>query len=138
MSREKTEGVPRQPVRTRAHAKCEYCLIDEADAGLPHEIDHIISRKHGGTSAMENLAFACYLCNRYKGSDVGSIDPATGNYVRLFHPRQDRWEEHFRIAGAVVEPLTAIGAATTRLLRLNASARVIERQILQSLGRYQR
>jgi hypothetical protein len=63
----------RKRVGSRAFGRCEYCLLDQADAVLPHEIDHVISRKHGGTGDPENLAFACYLCNRYKGSDIASI-----------------------------------------------------------------
>ncbi len=126
----------RQQVEARAGGRCEYCLIHQSDASLPHEVDHIISRKHGGPTRIENLAYACYLCNRYKGSDIASLDPATRELVRLFHPRQDRWEEHFRIVGPTLEPLTPIGAATARLLRLNGAARVVERQLLQSLARY--
>ncbi len=125
-------------VQSRAFGRCEYCLLTQEDAGLPHEIDHVISRKHGGTSEPENLAFACYLCNRYKGSDIASIHPGTGELVRLFHPRQDRWPEHFRITGPILEPLTSIGAATSQLLRLNVTDRVVERQLLQSLDRYPR
>jgi hypothetical protein len=131
------EGV-RKFVQTRALGRCEYCLFAQSDAGLPHEIDHVISRKHGGTSDLENLALACYLCNRYKGSDIASIQSGTGEIVRLFHPRQDRWPEHFRIAGPILEPLTSIGAATSQLLRLNVTDRVVERQLLQSLDRYPR
>ena len=116
--------------------RCEYCLLALSDAGFPHEIDHVISRKHGGTSDPENLALACYLCNRYKGSDIASLHPATGELVRLYNPRKDRWEGHFRIIGPVVEPLTGIGATTAQLLRLNVTDRVVERQILQSLNRY--
>jgi len=111
-------------------------LLDQADAGLPHEIDHVISRKHGGTGAIENLAYACYLCNRYKGSDIASLHPKTGSLVRLFHPRQDRWTDHFRIAGPILEPLTEVGIATAQLLRLNVAPRVAERKLLQSLDRY--
>ena len=129
------EGV-RKLVQARAYDRCEYCLLARADAGLPHEIDHVISRKHGGTDDLENLAFACYLCNRYKGSDIASIQPATDELVRLFHPRQDRWPEHFRIVGPIIEPLTKIGVATSQLLRLNVTDRVVERQLLQSLSRY--
>jgi HNH endonuclease len=128
--------VLRQRVEARAGGRCEYCLLHQSDAGLPHEVDHVISRKHGGPTQDENLAFACYLCNRYKGSDIASLDPVTQALVRLFHPRQDRWDEHFRIVGPILEPLTPIGAATARLLRLNAAARVVERQLLQSLTRY--
>jgi hypothetical protein len=126
----------RELVQARASWKCEYCLLDQADAGLPHEIDHVISRKHGGTGAIENLAYACYLCNRYKGSDIASLHPKTGSLVRLFHPRQDRWTDHFRIAGPILEPLTEVGMATAQLLRLNVAARVAERKLLQSLDRY--
>jgi hypothetical protein len=111
-------------------------LLALSDAGFPHEIDHVISRKHGGTSDPENLALACYLCNRYKGSDVASLHPATCEIVRLYNPRKDQWGIHFRIIGPVVEPLTGIGAATAQLLRLNVTDRVAERQLLQSLNRY--
>lgn len=126
----------RSQVKIRASGQCEYCLLNQDDAGFSHEIDHVISRKHGGTSDPENLAFACYLCNRYKGSDIASVHRSTGKLVRLFHPRQDRWVEHFRVVGALLEPLTDIGQATSELLRFNIAARVVERQLLQSLGRY--
>jgi hypothetical protein len=126
----------RRLVESRASGRCEYCLLAQADAGLPHEVDHVISRKHGGLTNADNLAFPCYLCNRYKGSDIASFDFSTNKLVRLFHPRQDRWGEHFRVAGPLIEPLTDIGSATTRLLRLNITARVMERQLLQSLDRY--
>jgi hypothetical protein len=126
----------RRLVHSRALDRCEYCLLTVSDAGLPHEIDHVISRKHGGTSASENLAFACCLCNRYEGSDIASLHPATGEFVRLYDPRKDRWEDHFRISGPVVEPLTAIGATTAQLMRLNVTDRVVERKLLQSLNRY--
>ena len=123
-------------VEARASGRCEYCLLDRTDAGFPHQIDHVISRKHGGTSQPDNLAFACYLCNLYKGSDIASIHAGSGELVRLFHPRQDRWAEHFRIVGPVIEPLTDIGAVTAHLLRFNISTRVIERRLLQTLDRY--
>lgn len=123
-------------VQSRALDRCEYCLLSASDAGLAHEIDHVISRKHGGASDVENLAFACYLCNRYKGSDIASVHPATGDLVRLYDPRRDRWMEHFRINGPIIEPLTRVGAATAQLLRLNLTDRVLERRLLQSLNRY--
>ncbi len=56
----------RKLVDSRASGRCEYCLLNQADAGFPHQIDHVISRKHGGTSHPDNLAFACYLCNGTK------------------------------------------------------------------------
>jgi hypothetical protein len=126
----------RAEVARRAGERCEYCLIHEDDAGFPHQVDHIVSRKHGGSSTLDNLAYACVVCNRHKGSDVASIDPRTGAIVRLFNPRSDRWADHFRFEGAVIQPVSSVGSATARLLRLNAPERISERALLQSLGRY--
>lgn len=77
------------------------------------------------------------LCNRYKGTDVASID-SSGRPVRFFDPRRDIWEEHFKLNGPVIEPLTPVGEVTARMLRLNAAERVIERSLLQSLGEYRK
>ena len=126
----------RAEVARRAGQRCEYCLIHDDDVGFPHEVDHIVSRKHGGPSASDNLAYASVICNRHKGSDVASIDPRTGGIVRLFNPRSDRWADHFQLEGAVIETVSSIGSATARLLRLNAPERISERGLLQSLGRY--
>ena len=126
----------RAEVARRAGQRCEYCLIHEGDAGFSHQVDHIVSRKHGGSSAADNLAYACVICNRHKRSDVASIDPRTGGIVRLFNPRSDHWADHFQLEGAVIEPVSSIGSATASLLRLNAPERICERALLQSLGRY--
>ena len=77
----------RTEVAQRAGQRCEHCLIHENDAGFPHQVDHILSRKHGGSFTSDNLAYACVVCNRHKGSDVASIDPRTGEIVPLFNPR---------------------------------------------------
>ena len=128
--------VLRAEVAKRAGQRCEYCLIHEEDAGFKHQIDHITSRKHGGTSTSENLALACVICNRHKGSDVGSVAPGPEGVIRLFHPRRDQWTDHFHLSGETIEARTDVGAATIRLLRLNAPERLTERRALQVLGRY--
>jgi hypothetical protein len=87
---------------------------------------------------VDNLAYACGLCNRHKGADVASIDRHSGGIVRLFHPRNDRWADHFQLNGSLLEPWTEIAAATIRLLRLNAPERIAERRELQDLGYYPR
>ena len=68
---------------------------------------------------------------------MGSLDRQTGAFVSLFHPRR-RWQDHFDLRGALVEPLTAEGEATVRLLKLNLDKRVVERQLLMAAGRYPR
>ena len=131
-------GALRREVSARAQSRCEYCLYPEARAAFSHQVDHIISRKHGGGSGLDNLALCCIFCNRYKGSDIAAIDTRTGEVVRLFHPRLDQWSDHFRISGAIIEPLTLQGEVTTRLLRYNQAQRVAERALLQATGYYPR
>jgi len=124
----------RAQVARRAGHRCEYCGIREDDAGFAHQVDHVLSRKHGGMSALDNLAYACILCNRHKGSDVAAIDPLSGEVVRLFHPRRDRWSDHFRFKDNAVEALSAPGRATVRLLRLNTTERIAERRTMDIEG----
>jgi hypothetical protein len=126
----------RNEVAGRADRRCEYCLIHEDDTGFRLQVDHIISRKHGGLSVVENLAYACVLCNRSKGTDVASVDGRSGEIVRLFHPRRDRWSDHFRLDGNLIRALSDVGAATAELLRFNATERLAERGLLQALGSY--
>ena len=126
----------RADIARRAGQRCEYCLIHEDDAGFPHQVDHVVSRKHGGSSTSDNLALACAVCNRRKGSDIASSDPRTGEIVPLFDPRRHRWADHFRLNGPTIEPISPIGSATARLLQLNSPERISERRLLQSLGRY--
>lgn len=126
----------RRAVAERSGGKCEYCLIHEEDSFFGCEVDHVISLKHGGLTTLENLAFACFFCNRRKGSDVGSWDPATQSFVRLFHPRLDSWNKHFVVDGPFLKPLTDIGEATARLLDFNGADRVLERASLLAVGKY--
>jgi hypothetical protein len=85
-------------------------------AGFVHEIDHVIAAKHGGTTDLENFAYACAQCNRLKGSDIATLDPHTGQVEPLFNPRRQLWHEHFRLDGPVIVPLSSTGRATERLL----------------------
>ena len=86
----------RRLVQERAEQRCEYCLLHSDNAFLSHEPDHVIARKHDGRTIEENLAWSCFICNRFKGTDISSIDPESGEITSLFHPRKDEWNEHFR------------------------------------------
>jgi len=125
----------RQTIANRASLLCEYCLITEADTFYGCEVDHIISLKHDGSSEADNRAYACALCNRAKGSDIGSIS-ASGEFTGFFNPRTDRWAEHFRLDAAVIRPLTIVGEVTARILGFNDSARLHEREELIRFGKY--
>jgi len=134
MSETHVPAAMRRQVRERAVNQCKYCLFPEEVAFAPHWIDHITAEKHGGQTELDNLALACVLCNQHKGSDLTSIDPATGEIVPLFHPRRDAWSAHFQLSGGRIEALTAIGRVTVRLLQFNAVERVQERALLQAAG----
>jgi hypothetical protein len=103
----------------RAEGRCEYCRMAATFYRLPFQTDHIIARKHGGLSTMDNLAFACCHCNLRKGTNIAGRDPESGELVRLFHPRLDRWQEHFALAGARIVGKTPIGRVTIQLLVFN-------------------
>jgi HNH endonuclease len=126
----------RREVRSRAGGRCEYCLMDEQLLVWGCEVDHILSRKHGGVTELPNLAYACARCNRAKGTDIGSVHPESEGLVRLFNPRKDEWGKHFRIDGARIIGLTLIGQVTVSLLQLNHDERLLERELLQRAGKY--
>ena len=120
----------RRAVHSRAGGACEYCLIPESAGFYTHEIDHVVALKHGGKSELGNLALACLSCNRHKGSDLASIDPLTNEIADLFNPRGHRWSQHFTLFEARIQPKTAIGRTTARLLHFNEPLRVAERRLL--------
>ena len=85
----------RQEVRRQANFRCESCQIRERH--LPYfdfHLDHILARQHGGGDDPSNLAWSCQECNLLKGTNLSGFDPDTGTVVRLFHPREDKWEQH--------------------------------------------
>lgn len=59
-----------------------------------------------------------------------------GAFVRFFNPRTDRWAEHFVLDGVRIVALSDIGEVTARLLDVNNTDRLLERQTLHALGRY--
>lgn len=130
------------PIQTRrtiedlAHKCCEYCHLPQVATFHLHEIDHIIPRQHGGLTQINNLALACLQCNRYKGPNVGSFDPASGKLVAFFNPRNQQWADHFHLDNATITPQTPEGRVTVNILRLNDANRVSERQHLLRSGLY--
>lgn len=131
---ERVDAATRAMVVTRAAHCCEYCGLPDDAVLIKHQPDHIIATKHGGQTILDNLAYACYACNHQKGSDIASIDPETGHVTRLYHPRIDRWADHFRWDEARIEPASPIGRATVALLRFNESQRVATRANLRQQG----
>jgi hypothetical protein len=131
-----TDG-QKQRVRERAGHCCEYCRVSQSARLTRFQVDHIIAIKHGGADDDDNLCLACYECNGYKGSNVAALDPATGDAVKLFHPRQQRWDDHFVFnADATITGLTPEGRTTFAVLRFNDDERVKQRLGELAVGDY--
>lgn len=126
-------------VESRAENRCEYCLISQDVRAFSFQIDHVISEKHDGPTTLNNLALSCPKCNAYKGSDIGTNDPQTGELVRLFNPRTQNWNGHFRVdEDGTIVGLTPEGRATARLLQFNQADRLRQRAAYIRLGLYPR
>jgi 5-methylcytosine-specific restriction endonuclease McrA len=106
-------------VRERAGHRCEYCQTHQDDSPLAAlHIEHVRPLKHGGTDDESNLCLACIDCNLQKGPNLTGIDPLTDAVTPLFHPRQQRWGDHFRWEG--IHGQTQVGRTTIRVLCMNS------------------
>ncbi len=121
----------RERVAVQAQHRCGYCLTQEAVVGTPMEIEHLLPEVLGGLTEEANLWLACSLCNNHKGDRIAAIDPETGDLVRLFNPRQQRWLEHFAWMpeGDRMTGLTSTGRATIIALQLNRPTLVRARRL---------
>jgi hypothetical protein len=122
-------------VRRRAGDVCEYCRLPQtASRFVRFHIEHIIARQHGGPTEPGNLTLACGSCDFHKGPNIAGLDPETGVLVPLFHPRRDRWTDHFAWDRLATVGRTAVGRATVSLLAMNHRERLEVRENLQALG----
>jgi hypothetical protein len=123
-------------VSQRAVHKCEYCRAPEAIFNFPFEVEHIIPVSEGGADDEANLALACRACNIHKSNFLTGIDEVTHLEVRLFNPRRDPWEDHFRINAetGAIQGLSPIGRASALRLQMNSSVQLAARLRWMQLG----
>lgn len=123
-------------VARRALHRCEYCHAPELVFNFRFEVEHVIPVAQGGEDDYANLSLACRSCNLHKGIDVSGMDPISGEAVRLFHPRVDRWSEHFQVdqvTGAITG-ISPIGKATVNRLNMNSASQLLARHQWIRLG----
>lgn len=131
-------GRLREEIAARSHGLCEYCRCPELLTAGIFSLDHIIPRSKSGSDGLENRAFCCQPCNNIKYNKVVGKDPVTGELVSLYHPRQQRWSDHFKWSEDFLrlEGLTATGRATICLMRLNREKLVAIRSLLRQVGEH--
>jgi hypothetical protein len=126
----------RQAVTERAMGRCEYCGLSADGQAATFHVDHVIPQVAGGPTVLENLALACIHCSLRKGAKRTATDPATGKTVKLFSPRDDSWDRHFKWSGVNVVGKTPIGRATAAALDLNNPSHLIIRGFESRLDRH--
>jgi hypothetical protein len=131
---------PRQrtAVAARAGHCCEYCRSPERFAVQSFSVEHVQPASRQGTTTLDNLALSCQGCNNFKYNKVEGTDAASGEVVPLFHPRRDRWTDHFAWSADFthVIGLTPTGRATVKELRLNRDGLVNFRRLLYAAGKH--
>jgi hypothetical protein len=85
-----------------------------------------------------SLALACQGCNNHKYNKTQAPDPVTSAVVFLFHPRRQRWRDHFCWSedGTHIVGLTPPGRATVAALHLNRAGLVNLRAVLYAAGKH--
>lgn len=122
-------------VAQRARHRCEYCHAPEVIFNFPFEVEHILPVVHQGPDDDSNLVLACRGCNLHKAGHLTGQDEATGADVPLFHPRHDRWDEHFSVnEQGIICGQTPRGRATVAQLRMNSELQVQARTLWVRLG----
>jgi hypothetical protein len=101
-------------------------------------VEHVVPTSKGGLDEESNLALACRACNLFKSDQQGMRDEITGEVVRLYHPRLDRWDEHLRVAlgNGEIHGLSPIGRATVACLQMNRELQRIARLSWMKLKLY--
>jgi len=121
-------------VRERANERCEYCRKPEIFTSRSYHADHIIPERHGGTTSLHNLAWACFDCNVNKAGDISSYDKITGELVPFYNPRTQSWDEHFELESTMIKGKTAVGRVTVSLLNINHPDHVATRHYIIEKG----
>lgn len=113
-------------VARRAGHRCEYRRAPEELTNFRFPVDHVAPRGAAPEllSDPDSLALACPPCNLFKADRTEGVDPQSGDLVRLFHPRRERWDEHFAWSadGLEIVGQTPTGRATIATLRMNSAA----------------
>lgn len=132
MRKSRTTIRQRRVVVERAQGCCEYCLSQANFSTESFSVEHIIPLSKGGKTVLDNLALSCQGCNNYKYTKTEGFDPVSLQWAPLYHPRQQKWEDHFAWNQdyTLIIGLTPTGRATVETLHLNRTPVINFRRVL--------
>ena len=124
-----------EKVRQRADYLCEYCHTNERWQYVRFTIDHILPNDD---DSLENLALACFHCNRRKSNKTNALDVESNETISIFNPRLQIWKEHFEWSEdkIYVQPKTKVGKVTIELLQLNRTRILLIREADVAVNRH--
>jgi hypothetical protein len=111
-------------VRRLPQGRCVYSLLPQEHSPLTHHIEHITARQHGGGDDADNVSLACHRCNLRKVPNLAGVDPLTGEVANLFHPRRDKWAEHFMLQDTRIIWISPVGRVTVHVLPMHDPRRM--------------
>src|SRR5271165_6841534 len=109
-----------EAVRQRYQRRCGYCGVSEGETGGELTVDHYQPVSAGGDDTDDNLVYACFRCNGYKG-DFWPDSSDTVHGRRVLHPLLENLPHHLRADEQTgrLEALSPTGQFHRVLLRLN-------------------
>ena len=112
-------------VRQRYGRRCGYCGVSEVDTGSTLTVDHYQPLAAGGSEERDNLVYACFKCNQYKGDFSLNAEDMVAER-RVLHPLYDDLAVHIRQNqhSGELQPLSETGRFHIDLLQLNRPALV--------------
>lgn len=77
---------------TRDNQRCVYCgrdLLADFDSFMLAQEDHLVPSAAKGSSDIDNLVIACYVCNKVKGAFVPEFSLTKSNRVKYINAIRD-------------------------------------------------
>jgi hypothetical protein len=138
VSARKITDVLYQRVALDARGERGYCRVPQRALPYRLEVEHLRPISLGGGDELANLWLSCHKCNKFRSNRILGQDPLTQQEMRLFNPRNDEWNHHFRWqhGGLYIVGQTPIGRATVDALQLNDSYHQSARSVWILAGIY--
>jgi hypothetical protein len=125
----------RQFIFDRDKGRCRYDRLEQFGQAAVFHVNHIIPRSRGGPTEESNLVLQCPHCSLHKSDRLDGLDLVTGERLAVFHPLQQRWEDHFTLQDTgECTARTAIGRVTVEVLHMNDALPIVARRIQVQLG----